>query len=275
MTGSAESLAYWLQSLLRGEGRFEDTLERLAAPRELADGRESGYGLGLRHTVIDGRDFIGHGGSHPGYKTYFLLDPVEKTGFVVVSNREDTNGNKIATECMAALNGLALPAASDALTDGFYVTESGPWWIEVKGSTVTYLDADDTVYDDGEGWVSSRSASSPMRLRMEDGAVVGEIGHAARRLLPAENDAVDATLDGGWVSTEGARFEIEDGEVVMGVGPIRHRMPLRPLGHGRYIFTLHDGPWTKRVCMNVLEGDKVELVLSRARMMEYRRAAHD
>jgi CubicO group peptidase (beta-lactamase class C family) len=60
--------------------------------------------------------FTGHGGSHPGYKTYFLLDPQTKCGFVVVSNREDTNGHKIAQECMAALNGSAIARPSAALT---------------------------------------------------------------------------------------------------------------------------------------------------------------
>ncbi|MDE1157431.1 MAG: serine hydrolase [Neorhizobium sp.] len=278
MTGSAESLARWLQSLVIEEPRHSDVFDRaglltqLAAPRALADDRDSGYGLGLRQSVIGDRVFTGHGGSHPGYKTYFLLDQEENTGFVVVSNREDTNGNKIATECMAALLGLDLPVASHALADGLYVTETGPWWIDVKGSTVTYLDADDTVYEHDGEWVSSRSASSPMLLKMDGNAIAGEIGHAPRRLLPATDGPVDPALSGAWVSPEGARFEIDGDTLVMGVGPVRHRMTLTTLGNDRYLFTLIDGPWTKRVCLNVLDEHRVELVLSRARMMEYRRA---
>lgn len=272
LTGSAESLAHWLIALLNGKGSLSGLLDRLSAPRPLADGRLSGYGLGLRRTVLDGRTLTGHGGSHPGYKSYFLLDPETKNGFVVVSNREDTNGFKIALEATAALMGSSLPRPSDALKNGTYVTESGPWWISVSGSTVTYLDADETVYEEDGTLVSSRSASSPMRLKMEGDAIVGEIGHAPRRFLPAVDGLVPSSLVGQWVSDEGACFEIDGDSVVMGAGPVRNRMPLRALGAGRYLFTLKDGPWTKRVCLHLLGEDRLELVLSRARMMEYRRA---
>ncbi|OJY63928.1 MULTISPECIES: serine hydrolase domain-containing protein [unclassified Rhizobium] len=272
MTGSGESLTKWLIALLEGKGALDGILERLSAPRQLADGRTSGYGLGLRQSLLGNRTFIGHGGSHPGYKSYFLLDPARKTGFVIVSNREDTNGYKIALESMAALTGDDLPRPSSALRDGTYATESGPWWIKVAGSTVTYLDADETVYEDDGPWVSSRSASSPMRLKMEGEDIVGEVGHAQRRFHPVREQEAPASLSGVWNSPEGARFEIENGSVIMGIGPVRHRMPLRALGNGRFLFTLVDGPWTKRVCLNLLEEDRLELVLARARMIEYRRA---
>jgi len=273
MTGSGESLAKWLVALLGGSGPFAGLLEQLSAPRRLADGRPSGYGLGLRRSLLADRTFIGHGGSHPGFKSYFLLDPIQKAGFAVVSNREDTNGYKIALEAMAALTELPLPRTSTALADGLYVTENGPWWIKVAGSTVTYLDADETVYEDESGWVSSRSASSPMRLTMDGTAIVGEVGHARRRFLPVEAQDVPASLRGAWISPEGARFEIEGSELVMGVGPVRQRIPLSALGDGRFLFTLNDGPWTKRVCLHLLEPDRLELVLARARMIEYRRAS--
>ncbi len=274
LTGSARALATWLQALLDDKGRFAGLLQKLQAPRYLADGRSTGYGLGLRNSSLGGRDFVGHGGSHPGYKTYFLLDPETRAGFVVVSNREDTNGYKIALESMAALTRLALPDPSADLGDGFYVTETGPWWIEVKGSTCTYLDADETLYDDGDGWVSSRSASSPLRLRRDGAALVGEVGHAARRFLPAATaEPLPASLSGIWCSDEGAEFTIENGAVLMGVGPVRQTMKLTPLGNGRFLFTLSDGPWVKRICLHLLGPDHLELVTSRARMIEYRRRA--
>lgn len=274
MTGSGESLAKWLIGLLGDEGAFSGVLEQLSALRQLANGRPSAYGLGLRRTILGKRSLVGHGGSHPGYKSYFLLDPIQKTGFVVVSNREDTNSYKFALESMAALTDEALPHPSTALRDGIYVTESGPWWIKVAGSTVTYLDADETVYEDDGSWVSSRSASSPMRLMMRGESIVGEIGHAERRFLPVEEQAaLLPSLSGVWNSSEGASFEIVDGSVIMGVGPVRHRMPLQALGSGRFLFTLKDGPWTKRVCLNLLSADRLELVLARARMIEYRRAS--
>lgn len=271
MTGSAASLANWLRLLLSDRGPFAGILDRIAAPRALSNGRESGYGLGLRRTVLGGREFTGHGGSHPGYKSYFLLDRENKCGFVIVSNREDANGNKIAQEAMAALLDLSLPVASTALEDGLYVTEAGPFWLDVKGSTVTWLDADETVYQDDGDVVSTFSASSPMRLKMEGPAIVGEIGHVARRLVPVVDGGAPASLSGHWRSEEGACFDINDGNVVMGAGPVRHRMPLTALGNGRFLFTLKDGPWTKRVCLHLLSDHRLELVLSRARMIEYAR----
>ncbi|WP_077106047.1 serine hydrolase [Agrobacterium sp. DSM 25558] len=272
LAGSAEALVRWLQALSNGEQGFEGVLTALSSERPLADGRMSEYGLGLRWSHLGDRRFIGHGGSHPGYKTYFLLDPENGTGFVVVSNREDTNGFKIALESMAALTGLPLPEPASNLPDGLYVTETGPWWLEIKGSACTFIDADDTLYDDGDGWTSSRSASLPMRLRVEGDALVGEAGHAPRRFMPAGKHDVPSTLSGLWSSEEGAEFVIEGGILSMGVGPTRQSMPLTALGNGRFLFTLNDGPWTKRVCINLLDSDRLELVSSRARMMEYRRS---
>jgi len=271
LAGSAEALTRWLQGLMRGEGSFDNVLNQLSAERSLADGRMSEYGLGLRWSHLGERRFVGHGGSHPGYKTYFLLDPDNGTGFVVVSNREDTNGFKIALESMAALTGLPLPVASSTLPDGMYVSDNGPWWLEVKGSTSTFIDGDDTLYDDGDGWVSSRSASSPMRLRQEGDAIVGEAGHAPRRFVPVENHPVPQALSGRWSSSEGAEFKIPGGFLPMGVAPPRRSMPLMALGNGRFLFTLVDGPWTKRICLNRLDENRIELVSSRARMIEYSR----
>lgn len=273
LAGSGEALMRWGQALLCGEGMFAGVLDKLGAPRYLSDGRETGYGLGMRWSILGERRFIGHGGSHPGYKTYLLLDPESGSGFVVVSNREDTNGYKIALESMAALTGLPLPATASGIPEGLYVTESGPWWISIQGSTCTFIDGDDTLYDDGDGWFSSRSASSPMRLRLDGEVLAGEAGHAARRFMPvADGLTVPSSLAGRWRSTEGAEFEIRDGELVMGVGPVRRSMPLKSLGNCRYLFTLHDGPWTKRICLHLLADDRLELVSSRARMIEYSRA---
>lgn len=269
MTGSARSLAHWLQGLMRDE----TIVKKLAAPRPLADGRISPYGLGMAETVIGGKSFIGHGGSHPGYKTYFLLDPEQKTGIVVVSNREDTNGAKIAQTAMAALYGLALPTPSSALTPGLYVADHGPYWLKVEGSTVTSLDAEDTVYEAEDGSVSSRSSTSPIRLRMEADKVIGEIGHAPRLYRPVQAETVPDDLSGQWHSEEGAAFEIANGHVIMGIGPTRQAMGLTALGKAHFLFTLHDGPWTKTVCLYRQGPDRIDLVLNRARMMGYHRGS--
>ncbi|WP_019173793.1 serine hydrolase domain-containing protein [Pseudaminobacter salicylatoxidans] len=270
LAGSGRALARWTQALVSGEGKFAGLLQKLSAARPLADGRASGYGLGLRWSSLGARKFVGHGGSHPGYKSYFLLDPVGKTGFVVVSNREDTNCYRIALGAMAALTGEQLPRTDCTIPDGLYVADTGALWLEMRNGIANCLDAEDTLYDDGEGWFSSRSASSPMRLRWTGETLEGEIGHAARRLLPVTPQPAGAELDGSWQTPlYGAHLEIRDGSAIMGIGPTRRAMPLHDIGDGRFLFTLHDGPWIKRVCLNRLGDDRLELVLSRSRMMEY------
>ncbi len=270
LTGSGMALTKWAQALVNGDGVFKGLLDKLSADRRLSDGRVTGYGLGLRWNEVDGKRFVGHGGSHPGYKSYFLLDPAAKTGMIVVSNREDANTYKMARDCMAALNGLSLPETNCTIPDGLYVTESGPFWLEMRNGIANWLDSEDTLYDIGDGWFSSLSPSSPVELRWTGMELEGEIGYVSRRLKPVTPKPVCRELDGHWqASPYGASFDIKDGHLIMGIGPTRRAMPLEDLGPGRALFTLHDGPWTKRVCLHKLDDNRVELVLSRARMIEY------
>ncbi|MCY1232761.1 hypothetical protein D9M68_771410 [compost metagenome] len=57
----------------------------------------------------------------------------------------------------------------------------------------------------------------------------------------------------------------------MGIGPTRQALALTALGNDRFLFTLNDGPWVKRICLHLLGPDRLELVTSRARMIEYHR----
>ncbi|MCB4919985.1 beta-lactamase family protein [Brucella intermedia] len=270
LTGSGMALTKWAQALVNGEGPFKGVLDRLSADRRLSDGRVTGYGLGLRWNEVDGKRFVGHGGSHPGYKSYFLLDPTAKTGMIVVSNREDANTYKMARDCMAALNGLSSPETNCTIPDGLYVADSGPFWLEMRNGIANWLDSEDTLYDIGGGWFSSLSPSSPVRLRWTGTELEGEIGYVSRRLKPVKVEPLGHELDGHWQAPSyGASFDIKDGHLIMGIGPTRRAMPLEDLGQGRALFTLHDGPWTKRVCLHKLQDDRIELVLSRARMIEY------
>ncbi|PJO48679.1 serine hydrolase [Ochrobactrum sp. MYb29] len=272
LAGSGMALTKWAQALLEDEGPLNGLLSRLSAERFLNDGRPTGYGLGLRWNEISGARFIGHGGSHPGYKSYFLLDPAEKTGIIVVSNREDADAYKIARDCMAALNELDLPDTSCTIPDGIYVTETGPFWIEMQEGVANYLGAEDRLHDIGDGWFSSLSPSSPMTLRWTGDALQGEIGHVERELKSVAARPAGREFDGQWTAPlYGASFTIDNGHIIMGIGPTRQVMPLEDLGHGRALFTLRDGLWSKRICIHMLDEDRLELVLNRSRMLEYQR----
>ena len=271
LSGNARSLAEWGRGLLRDEGRFHGRLAALSAPRRLIDGRVTGYGLGLRRQSIGRRELLGHGGSQPGFKSYILLDPETGTGCVLVMNRDDVNPTNIAAAAMAALLGQSLPVAGSDLTPGLYVAAEGADWIEVSASTVSRLDDEVAVYPVAGGGVDSLSPTSSLRLRMEADAVVGEAGHAPVRYRPVQPEPLPNDLDGLWTSADfGAHLEIRDGAVIIGAGPARRAMPLQALGAGRYLFTLQDGPWRRRICLHRLGPERFELVLSRSRVIEYR-----
>ena len=104
LTGSLHDLVRWQQAVLADRGPGRGVLARQGATRHLADGRPTGYGLGLAWSRLGNRRLVGHGGSLLGYKTYFLLDPEQGVGAAVVSNREDTVSHGLALKLMAALD---------------------------------------------------------------------------------------------------------------------------------------------------------------------------
>ncbi|MGO1163232.1 serine hydrolase domain-containing protein [Brucella pseudogrignonensis] len=272
VAGSGMALTKWLQALLAGDGASNGLLSTLSAEHFLSDGRPTGYGLGLRWDDIDGKRVIGHGGSHPGYKSYFLLDTIDKTGIVVVCNREDADTHTIARDCMAALYGLSLPEKTSTIPDGLYVADTGPFWLEMRDGFANYLGAEDRLYDVGDGWTSSLSASSPMKLRWDGDFLQGEIGHVRRKLRPVHPKPVAKEFDGRWnAPIYGASITVDNGHIIMGIGPTRQIMPLEDLGHGRALFALQDGPWSKRICMHLIGENRLELVLNRSRVIEYQR----
>ncbi|MCG8654544.1 serine hydrolase domain-containing protein [Yimella sp. NH-Cas1] len=89
-------LAAWARFLARGDERVlpDDLRLDMHVPGVVDDtpgGRWSrAYGLGLDVFNIDGRRFIGHGGSMPGYLAALRIDPVTGDGFAVQAN---TTGN--------------------------------------------------------------------------------------------------------------------------------------------------------------------------------------
>lgn len=272
LIGSGRDLALWGQALLNDQGSFAGRLAALTATRHMADGRPTGYGLGMRRQMVGSRELVGHGGSQPGFKSYLLLDPQTQSGIAVVANRDDVNTSGIAAQIMAALFGESLPTPSSDLVPGLYVAPKGADWIEVSANSVSRLDDEVAVYTEAQGGVDSQSPTSRLVLRMAGRDIVGEIGHAPAHFQPVQPEPFPADLCGAWHSPEfGASLDIQDGAVVMGAGPTQRVMPLQSLGGGRFLFTLTDGPWVRRICLNRLSSDRFELALSRARMIEYRR----
>lgn len=272
VTGSVRDLTVWLQSLLINQGPGEGVLARLSQPRYLRDGRVTGYGLGVAHSRLGDALLVGHGGSHAGYKSYFLLDPVLQVGVALVANREDVATYDSALRVMSALLDQPLPVRGHDLTPGLYAAEQGGHWLEVKGPGACWLGATETLYHSDEPGVAvSLSSHLPMKLRQNGMAIEGEIGHAPCRFLPVEADNSVTQLQGRWHWPDTRSELVIDGDrIVMGLGPAAIAGSLQSLGNGRALATVQDGPWEKRFSLRVQDG-YLTLLLNRSRVVRYQR----
>jgi CubicO group peptidase (beta-lactamase class C family) len=86
--------ASWQLDLLERGGTTPlaaSTLREMQRVHFVDPGWETTWGLGFSIARADGKTFIGHGGSCPGYETQVLIQPEEKIGVVAMSNAIDVN----------------------------------------------------------------------------------------------------------------------------------------------------------------------------------------
>ena len=150
-----------------------------------------------------------------------------------------------------------------------------PFWMAHADGVVTYLGARGDGLS-GRRRRAGRSPHLPLRLRAEGGAIVGEIGHAARRFVPVPAEVAPAAAwAGSWVCrAQNARFEVAvaggQASLVIGAGPLRTTLPLRPIGEGRALAERTEGPWCQRSCL-AFGRDEVRLVTNRSRVLRFAR----
>lgn len=271
VAGSLRSLTRWLQSLLNNSGPSAGVLSALSQPRTLLDGTPTRYGLGITHSTLGEHQLLGHGGSHAGYKTYFLLHPTLNVGAALVSNREDTAAYTALLNVMSALLETPLPARSTALKEGLYTSQAEPYWLSVKDGVASYLGASENLYQGEDGSAISLSAHLPMRLKMNGEAIEGEIGLAKRYFTPTEAHDCLALIQGRWFHPQSkAAFDIEGDKLMMGAGPLRASGTLTSIGQGRLLVKMPDGPWEKAFCL-YFQGYNVQLISNRSRVLSFRR----
>ena len=96
------------------------------------------WGLGFSvYKGTDGKKWVGHGGSCPGYRSTLQLNPDTKMAFVVMINASGTNPGKYASGIRSILNQVLEDQKSDSagmISDGYddytgYYS-SQPWWGE-------------------------------------------------------------------------------------------------------------------------------------------------
>jgi hypothetical protein len=81
MLSSVRDISDWQDALFGGDVLSAESLERM-----LAFHRRSGYGLGMRRAVLDGRAAIGHGGSLRGYVSIMYRLPDKDIDVVILTN---------------------------------------------------------------------------------------------------------------------------------------------------------------------------------------------
>ncbi|MDO9500059.1 serine hydrolase [Falsiroseomonas sp.] len=279
LTGSARDLATWLRALLRGEGPAGDVLARLAAPAPLADGRPTFYGLGLALAEIGSRRLIGHGGSLPGHKNHFLIDPDSGAGVILLSNREETEPMLPALRVMAALLGLELPARAPALLpEGLFVEDTGPAWIEHRAGALSFLGATEALYAGAQpGEAISLSPYLPISLRRDGAGIRGEIGHASRQFHPVQPAPLSAEFAGTWrAAAQHAELVITiapdgTGRCATGAGPLHRQAVLTPLDATRALMPIGAAPWPSRACLWLEAPGVLRLVTNRSRVLVFHR----
>ncbi|MCA0921894.1 serine hydrolase domain-containing protein [Pseudooceanicola nanhaiensis] len=272
LAASATDMARWVAALLAGQGVLSGLWDGMSAQRSLSDGTETPYGLGLYRVPLGDHVLIGHSGAQAGYRAQFLTLPEAGVGVVVLSNRDDVKALSLVLATFAALleAPMPVPVAPGTLPTGLYVEADGPRWVEVKATSLVHMGTEEALYDGGEGWAESCSGTAPMRLRWTGAALEGSIGHAPCRLLPVGEAPLPEGLEGHWhMPEEGAVFEIRDGMVHWGIGPSRRAAPLTPLGTGRALFLMADGPARRPVCLVKTGADSLTLGLNRARAVPY------
>jgi hypothetical protein len=227
--------------------------------------------------LLGERVLIGHGGSLPGYKNHFLLDPEAGAGVVVLTNREDADAHGLALRVMAALHGAVLPAtAAGMLPEGLFVAEDAPYWIETEHGNVTFLGAQTALQRGEDSWAVSDSAHMPIRLRPMPGGIEGEIGHRSYRFRPAPGGAAGA-WDGEWtLPRHNARLTIttEGGtsRLAAGAGPAHAVLDLQPIAPDLALVANagSGGPWHQRACLHVA-GSTLRLITNRSRVLRFGR----
>jgi len=96
---------------------------------------DTAWGLGFSVYEVDGRTFVGHGGSCPGYRSTLRMDPKKKQAFIVMINAQGVSPNKYATG-MRGLLKKALSEKGETTSEAVDLeTYAGtynaqPWWGE-------------------------------------------------------------------------------------------------------------------------------------------------
>jgi CubicO group peptidase (beta-lactamase class C family) len=174
------------------------TLEEMAEPAGIDTSSPgwSAYGLGLQVIRVDGRTYVGHGGSMPGFIAGVFVDCSEQTGGLVMTNA--TSGLAAgAVPAMLDLVRQAEPRIVDAwrplpAVDAADLALTGTWYWGVSPYALR-LSADGLLT-----LIGLQGAGRQSRFRRSDDGWRGLDGyHAGETLRPVSEAGVVVALDLG------------------------------------------------------------------------------
>lgn len=97
---TAPDLVRYALAYLGGESLRPETIDLLWTPQETRSGERSGYGIGWREQMVDGRRMISHTGGAMGGTTVLVIFPEEELVVTILTNMEDAgqvgNAQRIA-----------------------------------------------------------------------------------------------------------------------------------------------------------------------------------
>jgi hypothetical protein len=107
---TASDLAAWDLALVTGKVLKPASYDLMTTPRQLADGRISGYGCGLSISLRGGRKILSHNGAVAGFYALNSCVPSTKSAVVVLSNFDDYDGvDGIYAKLLGAILATAAP----------------------------------------------------------------------------------------------------------------------------------------------------------------------
>lgn len=141
-SSNVEDLARFAQWQLRllNTGKTEilkaSTLKEMHRVQWMDPDWKTSWGLGFAVSQSDGKTYVGHGGSCPGYRTTLSIDPKEKMAYVVMINAGGDSPERFATQIRNILGKAAKEKApkSDSLNLQQYAGRynSQPWSSETQ-----------------------------------------------------------------------------------------------------------------------------------------------
>lgn len=152
---NVDDLARWAQALAAGRVTTPADRDRMATAARLADGRSTGYGLGVAILDYQGDRIVHHGGGINGFSTYLGTVPSERIVVAVLSNNPEGGASPeaLGSQALALVLGHPLDARPSvelpAETLGEYV---GVYQIgDDPETTRTFTVADGRLYSQRAG----------------------------------------------------------------------------------------------------------------------------